>query len=116
MPLLLMNEYHCGDESDELEDSVQLNISPEESEESNGEQNQDYSKQNEPEYELEENDQDDDLGDKIDYNDNLSKISTLATSNEAAFNKVSNNVVIQSKSNNMSKSKSKRRVVTRKGK
>jgi len=31
-------------------------------------------------YELE-----DDLGDKIDYNDNLSKISTLATSNQDAF-------------------------------
>lgn len=46
-----------------------------------------------------DNDSVDNLGDKIDYNDNISKVSTLATSNEAAYNVVIVNQAGRSKNN-----------------
>ena len=119
-PLLFKNDYECGDESDELEDSVERNNLSQNEDDSDS--NDDHTPeqedksfiqkefQNEPEYEEDDNEINEDLGDKIDYNDNLSKASTLATSNENAF-KVNGITPIATVVTAGSRAKSKRKIV-----
>ena len=121
-PLLLQEGYDCGDEPDEDDLESNQNDLSREDDSSSGDSEEDENNtakhvreetketnenEKEPEYDNDNEDLHFDLEGKIDYNDNLSKTSTQVTTNEHL------KFISTFGSNTLQKSKSKKRVVSR---